>query len=179
MVEAGEADGAVGGVGAVERRLRALEDRAEISNLEGRYAHTWDSGDGPGWASVFTEDGVWEALPAGSQAPANLVRGRSELQAFCEQCFGRVTGLHFLHLGELVIEGDEARSLVYFDFRGIMRPPGEKEETRHQLVTGHYRVRYRRTPEGWRIAHRLEEPVAFTGSSWIGGALPRTDPSVL
>lgn len=156
---------------SLEARVRAMEDRAEIFNLEGRYARTWDSGDGAGWAAVFTADGVWQALLAGSQAPANIVRGRAELEAFCNQCAGRVTGLHFLHVNELEIDGDEARALVYFDFRGSMRPPGSPVELRHQLVTGHYKVRYRRTTDGWRIAHRLEQPVAFESSAWVGGML--------
>jgi uncharacterized protein (TIGR02246 family) len=156
---------------SIEARLRAMEDRAEILNLEGRYARTWDSGDGAGWADVFTVDGVWEALPAGTQAPANVVRGHAELEAFCTQCAGRVTGLHFLHVNELEVDGDDARSLVYFDFRGTMQPPGAPAEVRHQLVTGHYKVRYRRTADGWRMAYRLEQPVAFASSAWVGGML--------
>jgi len=160
--------------GSLDERLRALEDREEIRNLEGRYARTWDAGDGAGWAALFTPDGVWQALAGGSQTPANLVRGRAELEAFCNGCAGRVTGLHFLHLNELEVDADEARSLVYFDFRGTMRSPGSPPEVRHQLVTGHYRVRYRRTDGGWRIAHRLEQPVAVEGATWVGGMLDRS-----
>ncbi|MBO0730862.1 MAG: nuclear transport factor 2 family protein, partial [Acidimicrobiaceae bacterium] len=52
----------------LEARLRAVEDRVAIENLEGRYARTWDTGDATGWAAVFTEDGEWEAKAAGTQA---------------------------------------------------------------------------------------------------------------
>jgi ketosteroid isomerase-like protein len=156
---------------ALLQRLEALEARADILNLEGGYARTWDSGDGAGWAELFTEDGAWEALQAGTQAPANLVRGRAELEKFCAQCATFLTGLHFLHMNELHVEGDTAKALVYFNFEGLVRLSGEKEEVLRQLVTGHYHVDYRRTPDGWKIAYRLEQPVAFSSSSYVGGML--------
>ncbi len=153
----------------LEARLRAIEDRVAIENLEGRYARTWDSGDAASWAEVFTEDGEWEAKAAGTQAVANLVRGRQALEAFCRQCSDFVTGLHFLHINELDVNGDQARALVYFEFRGLIKPPGETAETLHQLVSGYYDVMYVRTEQGWRIRRRLEQPTAVTTAASVGG----------
>ncbi len=151
-------------------RIRQLEDRAEIMNLEGRYARTWDTGDAKGWADLFTDDGAWQARAAGTKAVANLVEGRQQLEDFCRTCAGYVTGLHFLHLNDLEITGDEAHALVYFDFRGQIRPPGA-EETLHQLVTGYYEVDYVRTAEGWRMKFRLEQPTAVNTSGYVGGLI--------
>lgn len=155
----------------LEARLRAVEDRVAIENLEGRYARTWDTGDAAGWAAVFTEDGEWEAKAAGTQAAANLVRGRDELEAFCRQCAGFVTGLHFLHINEVEVDGDRARGLVYFEFRGLIKTPGEVSETLHQLVSGYYDVTYVRTEEGWRMRRRLEQPTAVSTAASVGGLI--------
>lgn len=159
---------------SLEGRVRYLEDRLEILNLEGRYARTWDTGDAEGWANVFTEDGAWEARAAGTQAVANLVEGRQQLEDFCRQCAGYVTGLHFLHVNDVEIAGDSAHALVYFDFRGQIRPPGEAEEILHQLVTGYYEVDYVRTPDGWRMRYRLEQPTAVSTSGYVGGLITLT-----
>lgn len=156
---------------ALEDRIRLLEDRAAISNLEGRYARTWDTGDAKGWADLFVEDGAWEARQAGTQAVSNLVQGRDELEEFCRQCAGYVTGLHFLHINDVEIDGDRAHALVYFDFRGQIRPPGGAEEVLHQLVTGYYEVDYVRTGEGWRMKFRLEQPTAVNTSGYVGGLI--------
>lgn len=156
---------------SLEARILRLEDRIELSDLEGRYARTWDSGDAPGWAAVFTEDGEWEAREAGTQAVANLVRGREALEAFCRRCASYVTGLHYLHLNEVEIAGDEARALVYFDFRGTIRPPGSVPETLHQVVSGYYDVAYVRTGDGWRMRRRLEQPTSVSTTAGIGGLL--------
>ena len=54
---------------ALERRLQRLEDIEEISKLKARYCNFVDGGwdrpthDYDGVASIFTDDGVWEAIP--------------------------------------------------------------------------------------------------------------------
>lgn len=48
-----------------ERRLRAIEDRFAILDLEAEYAHGWDLGTPRQWAEVFAEDGVFEMLAIG------------------------------------------------------------------------------------------------------------------
>lgn len=166
-------EGEPSGPGGLTRRLEALEARAEILNLEGRYARTWDSGDAVGWASLFTEDGTWESVSAGTQAPANVVHGHEALQRFCAECASFITGLHFLHVNELGVEEATAKSLVYFDFKGVASVRGTPDENVHQVVTGYYHVDYVRTPEGWKIRYRLEEPVAFTTSAHIDNRLGR------
>lgn len=155
---------------ALIHRLNNLEARNEITDLEGRYARTWDSGDGPGWADVFTDDGVWVAVRAGTQSPHREARGRAELEAMCIQYATFLTGLHFLHISELEIAGDRARSLVYLDYRGVARPPGE-DEVIHKTVSGYYLVQYLRTERGWLMAHREEHLVAFSSTTYVGGML--------
>ena len=44
----------------IERRLQALEDIEAIKKLKIRYCHCADAQDYPGFASLFTEDAVWE-----------------------------------------------------------------------------------------------------------------------
>jgi hypothetical protein len=40
----------------------SVEDWVDISNLLGRYQWLFDRGDGEAWATLFTEDGVFEGL---------------------------------------------------------------------------------------------------------------------
>ena len=49
----------------IERRLQALEDIEAIKKLKIRYCHCADAQDHPGFASLFTEDAVWEGVAFG------------------------------------------------------------------------------------------------------------------
>lgn len=68
----------------LESRLRAIEDRLAILDLEADYAYAWDLGTARQWAEVFAEDGVFEMLPAGN-LPGTRIAGHAALEAFCDQ----------------------------------------------------------------------------------------------
>ena len=68
----------------MERRLRAVEDRLEILDLEAAYAVAWDFGRAQEWAELFTADGWFEMIATGSM-PYLRVTGHAELRGFCEQ----------------------------------------------------------------------------------------------
>ena len=132
------------------------DDHVELINLEARYAKCWDQADGPGWADVFTADGVFEVEPVGGRAPF-VARGREELAAFCTDFNGKFIGVHLPSLPYIEIDGDEATGHVNFHFVAIGRLASAHTMTR--TATGHYEVSYRRTGDGWRMSHRLEKPM--------------------
>ena len=61
-----------------DEELRQLIDRDEIRQLMYKYAHCWDNLDFRGWASCFTEDGVyWEGSGL-------IFKGYEELLSYCQ-----------------------------------------------------------------------------------------------
>ena len=140
----------------IDERLRAIEDRFAILDLESRYAETWDFGQAEDWATLFTEDGEFQMLAVGN-IPHARVNGHAQLREFCIQISQHWRGLHFMHPPRLDLDGDVASSLIYFEFRHVMH--GGDAHVRQGMTAGHYRTRYRRTPHGWRIRSRMEQAV--------------------
>lgn len=141
----------------LEQRLRAVEDRLAILDLEAAYAVAWDFGHAQEWAEVFTTYGVFEMLPAGA-TPHVRVAGHAQLRGFCEQINSEWSGLHYMHPPKLEIQGDAATSVVFFEFRHVMRK-FDGSHVRQGNTGGHYHTRYVRTPAGWRIESRVEKAV--------------------
>jgi SnoaL-like domain len=140
----------------LRERVAGLEATLAVFRLEARYARSWDTGDGDAWAGLFTEEGAFEIAAVGDR-PASQVAGREELAAYCRSFNGHTAGIHLMHLPEVTVDGDRARAGIYFEFRFLrtLQPP----ETISGTTAGYYEVRYRLTPAGWRIEHRLEKPI--------------------
>jgi hypothetical protein len=146
------------------------EDRLEIINLYGRYSAAFDSGDAPGWAGLFTEDGCFEIVAA-----QRRYTGRSELEAFA----GRRHQPGMLHFVSNITldatdEGTAGRAAVL-----VLRAQAagtrvlELGEIRDELAEpaalrvlniGAYDDAFVRTADGWRFARRR-----FT--SWLDPSL--------
>ena len=149
--------------GGFEQRLRALEDRAAILDLEAAYAVSWDTNQPQRWAELFTEDGVFEMLAAGDM-PHMRFAGREALAGFCREINTRWSGLHYLHPPQLEITGDQAQATVFFEFKYLNREA--PAHTRQGSASGYYRITYRRTAAGWRISQRIEKPVMSQSTSF-------------
>lgn len=132
--------------------LRALADRAEIRDLIAAYAQGADNPDMKLFFSVFTSDLImcFEGLTQ-----------YEGLDAFRDAMFsGKLTGVtnckirtstHVM-VNELIeIDGDEGTGVVYC----ISHLIGERDGKPYAATRGlTYDDRYRRTPDGWRIAYR-------------------------
>jgi len=149
---------------SAEDRLAAIEAHIEISNLEGEYARTWDTGDAEGWASLFTEDGVFEMAGIGGSAATRIV-GRRELADFCTRIGESFEGLHLLHVPSLSIDGDRASGWMHFEFRSLKRAEGATELA---TVAGVYQITYAKTADGWRIRNRYEQAVLRNTGAYFG-----------
>lgn len=151
-----------------EQRLRAIEDRFAILDLEAEYAHAWDMGTPPQWAAVFTEDGVFEMLPSG-YTPHTRIEGRAALEAFCDEIKKTWSGLHYMHPPRLEIAGDQAESVIFFEFRHVMRTD---TQVRQGVTAGHYRTRYVRTASGWCIRERIEQAIGEEIAHFFPASIP-------
>ena len=138
------------------QRLRVLEDRNAILDLEAAYAVSWDTNQPQRWAELFTEDGVFEMLAAG-ELPHMRFEGREALQGFCRDVNTRWSGLHYMHPPQLEIAAETARATIFFEYRYLNRET--PAHTRQGPAAGYYQVSYRRTTAGWRISERIEKPV--------------------
>jgi hypothetical protein len=141
---------------SLEDRVARLEAMLELMTLEAEYARSWDTADAEGWAAVFTDDGVFELVGSRGR-PTQTYEGRAALRRFCEVVNGEWTGLHLMHVPQLVVEGDGASGRVHFEWTSVARSDGT--HTVQGRTYGYYDVSYRRTPEGWRMARRVEHGV--------------------
>ncbi len=155
-----------------ERDLSSRDVAAHLAilNLEGEYARTWDTVDPEGWAGLFTREGIFEMLPVGN-TPGDFYQGREALADFCRRINASYRGLHLIHAPSIRVEGDSARGWIHFEFRSI-------SGSTLGNVAGIYQVDYRRTDEGWRIQHRIEQAVARSSDSFaeIPGTLVSQGP---
>jgi len=141
-------------------------DHAELVALEARYAATWDAADAQGWADVFTPNGTFEITPTGDR-PAIVVEGAERLATFCADFTATTEGVHLPALPHLEIDGDVAAGSVNFHFVGLTRL--NEAHTVSRTASGTYRVRYLRTPAGWRMQHRVETALISSRHEQFGG----------
>jgi hypothetical protein len=136
---------------SVEQRLRLVEDRLELIDLEGAYGRYYDSRDAERWSGLFVEDGVYEGRQLPGMAPQNAVRGRANLAAFCSS--EPLNGMHTMHVPQLTLDGDEAVGRVHFTFDASGTDAFGRRS--YRSVTGYYDIAYVRTSAGWRIRRRI------------------------
>ena len=138
---------------SLEQRVSELEATLAIMRLEASYARTWDTGDGDGWAALFTPTGIFEVFDSGSAKPL-MVKGRAALATFCREVNAQRTILHLMNLPEITVDGDTARARVTFESKTVRRK--KANDTLIGGAAGVYDVRYRRTKDGWRMQRRSE-----------------------
>ena len=149
----------------MQSRLLALEEKTQVLDLfqlEAEYARRWDFGDGEQWAAVFTPDGVFEMAEIRNVAPLPgsgemRLEGRDALAAYRNSFSAEWHFLHLFHLSSFRVRGDRAESVVFFE--SPVKATDEEGRAMFVRMTGVYRVDYRLTAEGWRMAKRIELPI--------------------
>jgi hypothetical protein len=143
-------------------RLRAVEDRLAIIELEGTYARTFDDHDGDGWARLFTADGIYQSRVTGDADPGIFVQGREPLRRFCDHA--PFQGIHFMHLPQLDLDGDTATGRIHLEFYGSYAGSGAPVTK----LIGYYDVAYVREDDRWLIARRVTTAFARQSRSTFG-----------
>lgn len=136
--------------GSLEARIARLEDLEAIRDLKAQYAqYCDDSYDPDGIASLFTEDGVWEAT-----FPPGEYRSREAIREFFTGVSKEfIWALHYVVRPtiELADDGLSANASWYLLGLMTMQDPGADPEP--ALVSGIYSDRYVKQDGQWRIAH--------------------------
>ncbi|CAI4218912.1 unnamed protein product [Parascedosporium putredinis] len=129
---------------ALEKRLRILEDKDAITSLLNRYCNTADDRDWVSFGQCFTEDGVMCFENWGD------VVGQEKITAAAGGAEDRFEGLqHSMTNQQVDVDGDEAACRCYLWFAATMDRSKPHE---YHAFGGHYRFKFRRTAEGWRIS---------------------------
>lgn len=132
-------------------RILAL---AELSALKARYFRCLDLKDWDGFQALFTEDAVFDMRDGrGTNLdPQAVVHGATAIRRFVSEAVANLVTVHQGHAPELrLIDDDEATGV--WPLHDLLWPaPGSDAPFRRFEGFGHYHERYRRTPQGWRIA---------------------------
>jgi ketosteroid isomerase-like protein len=123
-------------------------DEREIRNVLARLGHLADYGDLDVYLTLFTDDAIWERAGDRRQGHADILAGAKERRASGLQG----PGTHTRHMNTTMwvhVDGsDEAEAHSYFLFV-------QNTDTSPTLgMVGHYHDTMRRTPDGWKLAHR-------------------------
>jgi hypothetical protein len=142
--------------------LQEISDRLEINDLLIRYTRAIDTKDFELLDTCFLPEAFVDYTSSGGvKGPYPEVR---EWLAKVLAPFPAM--MHFVGNSTVELDGDEARTRTY-----VINPMAVPAEggIRHAFtVDAHYVDKLVRTPEGWRIAERIEQQVIFEG------ALPET-----
>ena len=133
-------------IGSVETRLRALEDKEQITQLLIDYGRHLDSRDLAAYAALFATDGEWVG-------GFGKVAGRANIQAFMEKSLGtgpnRGGSYHIMSNFVITVKGDTATAWSRWTFV----TPGERGATIAQA--GRYDDAFVRENGAWRFKRRV------------------------
>jgi uncharacterized protein (TIGR02246 family) len=134
----------------------SLEDKLAIQEVIAQYSYAYDAKDAEGFAALFTEDAVWELFASGATRPQIRLESRAAIRAWAAQRLqerhGRFTSRHFqsgILFDELTSESARTRTMVLVTHQGVT------EAAPRPTASGVYHDQWRKTPEGWRFAHRI------------------------
>jgi hypothetical protein len=145
---AATASGAAADLGALIRRLQDLEDIMEISRLKAAYCEAVDGGwdrrthNGEAVASLFVDDGVWDAGRIGGRG-----EGRDGIVRIIDSFQRMPFAFHRVTNPDIRINGDEATGKWHV-IAYLSQPDGTPV-----MFMGTYRDKFVRTPQGWRFKH--------------------------
>jgi hypothetical protein len=134
---------------AIER-LVAIE---EIKQLKARYFRCLDTKDWDGFASVFADDAVMDMsaeMRDGTTEGDGITTGARQIADFVRGAVDSVNTVHHGHMPEIEVTSDTTATGVWAMEDKLWWPEGAPLTAMHGY--GHYRERYVRTSDGWRIA---------------------------
>jgi uncharacterized protein (TIGR02246 family) len=133
----------------------SIEDKLAIHEMIAQYSYAYDSKDADGFARVFVENGVFEIFVPGKTIPAVRLQSRQAIRAWAvqrlQERIGRFTSRHYqagILFEALTTEEARVRVMVLVTRQVATETPPSVH------LTGVYHDLWRKTPEGWRLAHR-------------------------
>jgi ketosteroid isomerase-like protein len=136
-------------VEVMSEKVRRLEDQVEIMQLVAQYGPAVDSGSGEAAAGLWTDDGIFDAVPQlrmeGREEIVGMVEGAGHQSLIRNGCG------HVLSVPHVVIDGDRATGRSY-----ALNIRWDADADRFWVARVSANTwQWVRTPEGWRIAERI------------------------
>ena len=133
----------------------SLEDKLAIQEVIAQYSYTYDAQDAEGFAALFTEDAVWELFAAGATRPTIRLESRAAILGWAMQRLherrGRFISRHYQSstmFETLTAESARTRTMLLVTHQDVA------EAAPRPTASGVYHDQWRKTPEGWQLAHR-------------------------
>jgi ketosteroid isomerase-like protein len=127
-----------------------IGDRLEIRDLVDEYAAALDARSVERLVGVFTADARFDVTQHGSDTVLAVYEASEEIAQIMTLISPFATTMHQMLNHQVRLEGDVASGVTYCSANHLVGdPPSANLE---MLII--YRDRYRRTVDGWRIAHR-------------------------
>jgi 3-hydroxyisobutyrate dehydrogenase len=131
------------------QKVQTLEDEHEIRQIVAQYGPAVDSGSGEAAAALWTEDGIFDAIPQrrmrGREQIVGMVHGAGHQGLILNGCG------HVLSVPHIVIDGDTATGRSY-----ALNIRWDASSDRFWVArVSANSWRWVRTPKGWRIQERL------------------------
>ena len=144
----------------------SIEEKLAIHEMIARYSYTYDGQDADGFAQLFVEDGVFEIFVPGKTNPSVRLQSRKEIREWATQRLqervGRFTSRHYqsgILFDELTSDSALTRTMVLVTHQDVT------EAAPRPTHSGVYHDQWRKTDEGWRLAHRAAHVDQDPGSS--------------
>lgn len=128
--------------------MENLAARLAIAEQLGRYCLAFDSHDAAAWASLFTDDGVFEVRLAGSAKPLFQARGTEQLRVFASHAPGVIHHITNLVFDAISLDSARTRATVL----GTWSPGNDGPSI---YTHGVYEQRWTLVAETWRLAYQL------------------------
>jgi hypothetical protein len=140
--------------------VRALQDRLDVGDLMVRYGRALDSHDWALLRTCFLPDAV---------ADYGALEGRNEgIEEIIAACHRALVGLdssqHLIANVQVEVDGDTASTTCYLHAQHYLVSASGVNTF---VVGGTYRDEVVRTPDGWRIAHRVLETTWTDGNASV------------
>ena len=126
--------------------LQALLDERDIVALAARYCRALDTKDWPLLSDVFLPDATAELGVPNRLEGIDAIRHRIRTALEFLDDSQHLVGNH-----EVTVDGDTGTHRCYLQAQHVREVP---DGSPNYMIAGRYEDRVRRTPEGWRIAHR-------------------------
>ena len=156
---------------STDAAVRALQDRADVTDVLYRYASAIDAFDLPDLRGVLADD-LWARY--GDADP--IVGGDAVARWISEATATVVWQHHLLSVYHVNVDGDDAKALVHHTSHQVF----EDVPDTAKLIVGRYSGELRRDPGGWRISRLVlkilwaEDKTDPTGyPALIGGRAPQ------
>lgn len=149
--------------------LRRLLDRAEISEVQFRYATGVDTRDWDLFRSCFTDEIEGDYSSVFGTPPARL--GADEFVAMIAPVMSALTATQHMMTNLVIAFEDADRATVAANVRAIHHNAAADGGT-EQTVYGCYTNQFTRTADGWRISSVKLTSRIQTGNPGVFGAIP-------